>query len=807
MGEDLASAPPDPRLMTLATESMLQTMQGARSAIEDDQGVSNAERSADATTGAPSQPAVPARSRRRDRELQAELSTIERLQRLVHDILVEFEHLDVESIGSGVDGALDRLGRFLEVDRCSLYETGDGWIRNTHGWCADGLEMAADPLTSVAIEDLEPWFEAFDRDEEVVIDRVAGPRHDRTDDPDRLATLGIRSLLAVPLRAQHGTHGFLGFQSVGSPRSYSPIEVGMLRSLAGAITSAVIRQRSHRERRRAEARLSALTRHARDHALLMDEAGHVSYASESWSSIDLSPGQLLGHRWMDRLGENARTGLVLMIDRIVTREPGTVRSETLDIEVTTDGGQALWLEVAVHDQRDDPEIDALVLHGRDVTDRKLAEEERVIASFTDPVTGLGNRSYLEAKLAESLSTAAGQGRQVALLFLDLDRFKLINDSHGHTIGDLVLARVGRRLSGLVRGGDLVARFGGDEFVVLVNDVESMPALEAIADRIRLALSEPIELDTMTLRLSVSVGIAAADDSSAESASLLRDADIAMYRAKDRGRNRLATFDHEARREVSRRNDILQRLPDAVEAGLIVPHLQPIVELTNGSIIGAEALARWDDPIIGPVAPDEFISVAEETGLIVPLGLSMLEHSLQAASTWPTRYTISVNLSPGQLVEPTLAAQVATLLDRYAFDPTRLCLEVTESSLMANLDRGVELLLRLRSLGVTLAMDDFGTGFSSLSMLRRLPVDILKIDRAFVSGHRGDTGGDARLVRAVIGLAEEFGMMTLAEGIETDAQRLELRRQGCRRGQGYLFGKAVPPDRFAASIGVEQPRSA
>ncbi len=793
--------------MTKHPTSKLQLMRGARPAIEDDQTTSSAGSSAGTGRTAPALPESIGRGRLLDRSLQAELSTIERFQRLVHDILVEFEHLDVESIGVGVDRALDRLGEFLEVDRCSLYEFGGGAIRITHEWCAAGLLPTVPSPGSIDIDDLGPWFAAFERDEEVVIDRVCELGDDQSEQRSWLTTLGIQSLLAVPLRAQHATHGFLGFHSVRTSRSFSPIEVGLIRSLAGAITSAVIRQRAHRDRRRAEARLSALTRHARDHALLMDGAGHVSYASESWSSLDLAPDQLMGHRWMDRLSETGRTNLVLMIDRIVSSRPGTPSSDTLDVEVMTDLGQTLWLEVAVHDQRDDPEIDALVLHGRDVTDRKLAEEDRVVASFTDPVTGLGNRSYLEAKLAESLSTARGQRRRVALLFLDLDRFKLINDSHGHTIGDLVLARVGQRLNRLVRSDDLVARFGGDEFVVLVNDVESMTALEAIADRIRLALSEPMELDTMTVRLSVSVGIATADERSTESAALLRDADIAMYRAKDRGRNRLATFDHQARREVSRRHDVLQRLPSAVDEGLIVPHLQPIVELTNGSVIGAEALARWDDPVIGPVSPDEFISVAEETGLIVPLGLSMLERSLQAATTWPSRFTVSVNLSPGQLVEPALAGQVAALLDRYGFDPARLCLEVTESSLMANLDRGVELLHRLRSLGVTLAMDDFGTGFSSLSMLRRLPVDILKIDRAFVSGRRGDVGGDARLVRAVIGLAEEFGMTTLAEGIETDAQRFELRREGCRRGQGYLFGRAVPPEVFAASIGVAAVRTA
>ncbi len=247
----------------------------------------------------------------------------------------------------------------------------------------------------------------------------------------------------------------------------------------------------------------------------------------------------------------------------------------------------------------------------------------------------------------------------------------------------------------------------------------------------------------------------------------------------------------------RRNEIMQRLPLALEAGLIVPHLQPIVEIGSGVIVGAEALARWDDPLIGPVPPDEFIAIAEETGLIVPLGLHILDRSLALAASWPERLSLSVNLSPAQLGDPSLATTVAQMLDSYEITPARLCLEVTESSVMSNIDRGIALLHDLRSLGLVLAMDDFGTGFSSLSMLRRLPVDVLKIDRAFVSGDDGK--GDPRLVRAVIGLAQEFGMVTLAEGIETETQRRLLWRQGCKRGQGWLFGRPVSADEFERLI--------
>ncbi len=729
------------------------------------------------------------------RELQRELDTIDEMQRLVHAIIAEFVWLAVDDLDHGIDQALFQLGTFLEVDRVYAFEFDEDVADNTHEWCAEGITPEIENLQGVPIEMAGLWIENFDLGLEVVIPDVAA-LPDHRQEREMLMAQGIQSLLAVPLLANGTTFGFIGFDSVHTTREFLSAEVGLLRSIADVITSAVLRRRAESVRRESKAMLRAVTRHGSDHALLMDRDGEVSFATDSWRRLGIAPEQLLGNAWLDLIPLDVQPVIREMCAEAFR---GFVdhRRETIDVETYLVGSGPAWLEVVFHDLPDEPDLDCVAMYVRDVTDRKLAEHDRVIASLTDPLTGLGNRASLELELGEALVRAADTDQEVGLLFVDIDRFKLINDSHGHATGDMLLSELGARLQSATRRDAFVARFGGDEFIVMVEGISNIDDLESIAGRLQAAVNEPVDLQGLHLAVTASIGIATSGDLAAFPGSLLRDADTAMYRAKDSGRARFAKFDDGARSEVVRRNEIMQRLPLALDQGLIIPHLQPIVEIETGTIVSAEALARWHDPVIGPVQPDEFIGVAEETGLIMQLGLQMLEHSIEIASTWPSGYTVSVNLSPAQLNDPRLSMAVADVLARHDFPANRLCLEVTESSVMSNLDRGIDLLHELRSLGMLLAMDDFGTGFSSLSMLRRLPVDVLKIDRSFVSGDNGV--GDPRLVRAVIGLAQEFGMVTLAEGIETEAQRKLLLRQGCKRGQGWYFSRPVTPQEFQSLI--------
>ncbi|MEZ5375844.1 MAG: EAL domain-containing protein [Acidimicrobiales bacterium] len=732
-------------------------------------------------------------------ELQTKLQLIEATQLLVRQIVADFVHSSVDDFDGCVDAAFARLGAFLDVDRIYAFEVINGALDNTHEWCAGGVSPEIDNLQAVPLEVCSHWFTRFALDEEVFVPDVSALPDDRRAEREVLEPQGIKSLLVVPLRVQSETIGFIGFDAVRAAREFSAIEVGLLRSLADVITSAIIRQRADEQERRAQAQLRAMTRYSADHALLMDADGMVSAASESWSVLGVRRDDLLGRGWLDLVPVESHETVRAML-AAASEGFDDHRRDTIDVATVLEGSGPAWLEIVFHDLPDEPEIGGVVMCVRDVTNRKLAEQDRILAVQTDALTGLGSRAALEAELEAAMHRAAASGSQVGVLFVDVDRFKLINDSHGHATGDLLLAKVGERLQRAVRSGSFVARFGGDEFVVIVEDVTSFAELEALADRLQDSFRTPIDIGGLAITVTASIGIATGDTVSAQAGPLLRDADTAMYRAKDAGRDRYALFDDCAREEVVRRNEVMQRLPLAIEQGLIVPHLQSIVEIETGRVVGAEALARWDDPVIGTVSPDEFIAVAEETGLIVPLGLQMLDQALALAAGWPERFTVSVNLSPVQLSDPDLAVAVADLLRHHDITPSRLYLEVTESSVMSNLDRGIELLHQLRSLGLLLAMDDFGTGFSSLSMLRRLPVDVLKIDRTFVSGDDGKGGkGDPRLVRAVIGLAQEFGMVTLAEGIETEAQRKLLWRQGCKRGQGWLFGRPVTPEEFQRLI--------
>ncbi len=515
--------------------------------------------------------------------------------------------------------------------------------------------------------------------------------------------------------------------------------------------------------------------------------------------------------------EDAETGMFLAVNEAAVRHYGwtrekflTMRSADLRLDPSagaeqragapaverhrTASGEAHDLELSVHEVVFESRR-ALLVAATDVTARRKAQARLLQAAFYDPLTGLPNRALFKDRLEVAFARAKGrEAARFAVLFLDLDRFKLVNDSLGHRAGDELLVQIARRLESCRRAGDTVARLGGDEFTLLVEGVATEDEAIVIAERVHRALGPPYLIEGHEVFAGASIGIALGGPSTERVEHLLRDADTAMYRAKVRG-SRHAVFDssmHERAMAALRLENELRR---ALERGELRVHYQPIVELATGTTTGVEALVRWEHRERGLVPPSEFITLAEETGLVVPLGRWVLEEACRALSALPERITLSVNLSGRQLLQPEFIEDLRGMLARCRIDPSRLRLELTESMLIGNGAAAIAALTQLRGTGVRLCIDDFGTGYSSLSYLHELPIDALKIDRSFV-GAMGEDERKIKIVQSILLLGKGLGIDVVAEGVETPQQAEVLRRLGCERAQGYFFARPVPLEQLS-----------
>jgi diguanylate cyclase (GGDEF)-like protein/PAS domain S-box-containing protein len=459
-------------------------------------------------------------------------------------------------------------------------------------------------------------------------------------------------------------------------------------------------------------------------------------------------------------------------------------------------GSVRWIRARGRVELDaDGRPERLLGTAQDITDEKAADAARIHHELHDPLTGLPNRQLLVDRIGQALTRLTRTPAIVAVIHLDVDRFKVINDSLGHGVGDALLVQTARRLRDLIRPEDTLARIEGDEFVVLCEGLTDQAAAVQIADRICAAMTEPFAWSGGELVLSVSAGIALALSPSGDAGALLGEADAAMYRAKAAGRARSVVFTEGMRPTGVGRLDTETSLRKSIVNGDLRVHYQPIVNLVDGQVLGHEALVRWAHPARGLLGPDEFIAVAEESGLIVPLGAWVLREACMQAKRFQTRdprwprLMMSVNLSGAQLGQRDLVELIASALQDADLDPEDLQLEMTESVLMDDAPTTINVLRTLKGLGVHLSIDDFGTGYSSLAYLRRFPVDVLKIDRTFVGG-LGKDHEDSAIVAAVVNLADTLGFATIAEGVETELQRECLVGLGCSRAQGYLFARPV-----------------
>ena len=444
----------------------------------------------------------------------------------------------------------------------------------------------------------------------------------------------------------------------------------------------------------------------------------------------------------------------------------------------------------------DENVRGIVVNSRNITDRRRTEDRMLHDAFHDALTGLPNRALFLDHLKLALSRAKRHSSsKFAVLFIDLDRFKYVNDSLGHYAGDLLLIEVARRIEKCLRPGDTVARLGGDEFTILLEDIGTLDDVTVIAERVQQKIFEPFDLDGREFITTVSIGIALGNPEYLNAENVLRDADTAMYHAKVAGKARFAVFDQDMHALVISTMETEADMRRAIEREEFFLLYQPIISTSKFTLAGFEALVRWQHPTRGIVPPDDFIPLAEETGLIVPMSLWIMHEVGRQCALWrellPTApLTVSINISCKHFQQPDLVEQVARVLHEAKLDAKSLKLEITESAMMENTERTAEKLKGLRGLGIELSLDDFGTGYSSLSYLHRFPLDTLKIDRSFV-GHLDEEGEHYEIVRTIVSLAKSLGMKTVAEGVETEKQFIKLQELGCDYAQGFFFSKPLP----------------
>jgi diguanylate cyclase (GGDEF)-like protein/PAS domain S-box-containing protein len=527
-------------------------------------------------------------------------------------------------------------------------------------------------------------------------------------------------------------------------------------------------------------------RFSRVNASLCTTTGYSESELLAMRIQDLAPADDPDHLdgWADQAGEEVET-----------------RFRRADGQV----GWALWRHSPVPD--DGSGLSYFISQCVDISKRKEAETELAFRAHHDVLTGLPSRSVFVEQLDEALERRGGAAGEVAVAFIDLDNFKVINDSLGHGAGDRLLTAAADRLADVLREGDVVARFGGDEFTVLMQAIEDEAHALRICERLADALQPPFVLDGEQRFLTASIGLTVTGQRDADGSELLRDADAAMYRAKEQGKSRCSLFDDDLRAHALERLDLESGLRHALARDELRLVYQPEVDLASGRIVAVEALLRWAHPAHGIVSPAKFIPIAEQSGLIVPIGAWVLREACNAAARWRREpagrgLEVAVNLSPRQLGSVDLLDVVSAALAEADLEPSALCLEITETALMADVRSATETLQKLKTLGVRLAIDDFGIGYSSLMHLKQLlPIDLLKIDKSFVDGVT-TTAEDHAIVEAVINLAAALGVDAIAEGVETSEQATELRSMSCGLAQGFHFARPVAPDAIAELLAAQ-----
>ena len=624
-------------------------------------------------------------------------------------------------------------------------------------------------------------------DESVLRDPLALPR-----DPGS-------SVLVTPMFIRDELRGIL---VVGTPHKLPRTVNDAIRSLASqaalalesaALTEDLLIQQS-------QERFASLVKNSTDVITVVEPDTTVRFASpSSFGVLGYDPEALEGTPFADLVHPDDKTHVLSFV---TASEGGT---DLIEFRARHHDGPYRYMETLRTNLLHDPNVRGIVLNTRDITERKEFEEQLQHQAFHDSLTNLANRALFRDRVIHAIERQERDHRPLAVLFMDIDDFKTVNDSLGHAAGDALLREVGDRVRSCLRAADTAARFGGDEFAILLEDGgDGIQAVE-VADRIMQSLEAPFVLEGKEVFAGASIGIAVHDDGAgADVEEVLRNADVAMYMAKERGKGRYQVFETEMHDTALKRLELKADLQRALEHEEFVLHYQPVIELETGAITGVEALVRWIHPVRGLVPPLDFIPLAEETGLIVPIGRWVLREACRFANelrqhdrTGPD-FHMAVNLSARQLARPEIVDEVREILEETDVPPSALVLEITESVMMQDMDMSIERLTSLKELGVQLAIDDFGTGYSSLNYVRRFPVDILKVDKSFIDGVN-DEGESSALTAAVIELAGILNLRPVAEGIERADQLDRLLELHCDFGQGFFFAKPLPSEELESLL--------
>ncbi|MGK7877455.1 MAG: EAL domain-containing protein [Xenococcaceae cyanobacterium] len=697
---------------------------------------------------------------------------------------------------------VDQLHEALQVSRCLIFQPDPN--KKMRAKYISEATAERESLIGVYCDFYGYYQDTLARGEQVV--------HGKIDDrlapeiQEAVKKFGIRSIMITPLFYQQSYLGGISLHQCDEEREWTENELVLVKAIADhcaiAIHQAELYQQAQSElaeRKRAESawynseqRFQALIENATDIIVILDAQGLFRYVSPSAKRI-------LGYTLEDTLGKRAfefahPDDEPLMSENLKSaiQNPG-ISQPAVEYRIRHRNGSWYFLEAVATNLLDHPAVKGIVLNCHDITKRKKVEEQLRYDAFHDALTGLPNRALFMDRLEQAINRRKRQKDNLfAVLFLDLDRFKVINDSLGHPIGNQLLIAIARRLEKCRRAGDTVARFGGDEFVILLENITSINDAIKVAERIHRALKPPINLDGHERFITTSIGIVLSSASYNQPDQLLRDADAAMYYAKARNQACHEVFDPSMHTQALRRLHLESDLRRALEHQELVVYYQPIFSLETNCLQGFEALVRWQHPERGIVSPDEFIPIAEETGLIVSIDQWVLQEACRQLRLWQEHFpvisplTISVNLSGKQFSQPDLIQQIDQVLQETSLDGRYLKLEITESVLIKNANSATLMLTHLRARNIQVCIDDFGTGYSSLSYLHRFPTNILKIDRSFMNVKCENFA----IVRTIAIMAHDLGIRLIAEGVETAEQLEELKRLGCHSGQGYWFSEPL-----------------
>lgn len=728
---------------------------------------------------------------------QDQLEEVSGLLQLMTAILHRFAGLGDQDVDAAIDEALASIGSFAGVDRSYLFTIDDDHLNNSHEWCAPGISPEIANLQQVPYDTIHWWQPRLESGDSIYIPLVSALPKQRAAERELLRAQGVQSLIVVPLMGSERVQGFIGFDSVREPRAWSQQAILLLRAVADVIIGGLLRRDALQALRQSERRFSTLVRRASDVVMIVDQETTLRYLGPSACPIlgwDEQP--LPQTRYLDAVHPEDRELVRIALKRAAAL-PGE-HVEIADHRLRGGDNSYIWCQATATDLGADPAIGGTVINAHDISRRKEAEQTLRHRAMHDALTALPNRALLTDRLGQLLLQAQRFGHQVGVVFIDLDRFKLINDSIGHHAGDQLLIDAAKRLLDHLTLGDTIARFGGDEFVVLLQGEErSREAMIAEAERLLTLLTRPFMVGGREYLMTASAGIVISNGFDT-ARDLLRDADAAMYKAKEQGGARVQRFDAALRSRLLERVSIAHDLRESEARGELRIMYQPVFKTGNRQLIGAEALLRWEHPTRGLIPPSEFIPVAEETGLIVPIGTWVLDQALLQLRRWldslvdQAEFSVAVNLSSVQLQSPKIVSLVAEALHRHGIPPQLLALELTESMVMDDAESSSQTLYQLRELGIELAIDDFGTGYSSLAYLRHLPITLLKIDRSFIWAMT-DSERDRRVVAVICSLGRELGMKTIAEGIESEAQLEMLRGMQCDLVQGFHLMRPTTPE--------------